>query len=629
AVLFFLLFASVSYSQDNLLKRKVDLNVEQQTIEKILFEISERANFTFSYDVSIFASSKRISITSQAEPVKVILDKLLPKDIDYKVSGNHLILLKTVNIPRKRKKHDIYGAVFSAVDKSPLKNIVVYEVSSLASAVTNEKGQFSMSVPVEFEQLGLSFNQSDVEDTTILITPQGQGLSIYLKPKKPIPYAKAIRDLDYPKPVEKLPIVIKLVSNQSILRTENTNLIIHRPAQISFLPTMGTNLKMGGLVKNQFSFNVLVGYANAVGKVEVGGLFNVIRQEVTGFQLAGLGNLVGGNTKGVQVAGFFNHNRGTMVGVQLGGISNLLIDSLRGVQISGISNVLKGGMKGWQLAGINNLTTRNVEGGQIAGLTNVALGDVEKLQIGGLVNKGRNVSGLQLSGIVNLANGSVKGFQFAGIGNYSSGSVSGTQISGIFNYAQVVQGNQISLINLADSASGTPIGFFSYVKKGFRKLEFSVDEIQPANLSFKTGVRGFYNTFHVGFGSWQDRFQWSFGYGFGTEWSVTDKAHFNFEYSAHWVSEQENIQSDLSLLNRLGVNFGYRKTKRLGFSIGPVLNVWLSEWINPESGEYLTQLAPYSLSTKKLAPLNYRLGSVARLQFSYKHSSIKIIIIFF
>ncbi|WP_157493906.1 STN domain-containing protein [Fulvivirga imtechensis] len=606
------------YSQDNLLKRKVKLDVVDQKPEELLLRISSEAEFTFSYDASIFSQEETVSLALEDAPVKTALDKILPKNVHYKISGNHLILLKhlSASTPDKKEKYLITGQVYNAENNVPLKNTVVYEISSLVSVITDHNGAFSMSVPTQFEQLGLSFSQKSVQDTVILLPAGDQEVVLSLNPAKNVIPAVSIKELPLGTlpPVETLSFVQQVVSRQSLLRTKNTDLALQTTAQVSFVPVIGTNLKMGGLIENKYSLNILVGYARGVGVFELGGLFNIIREDVKGAQISGLGNFVGGDTHGLQLGGLFNHNRGALRGLQIGGINNMLIDSLKGVQFAGINNILKGGMKGWQITGINNLTTGNVDGVQFAGLTNVALEDVRKIQVAGLVNKGRNVEGLQFAGLVNLAKEDIKGVQlaglinkarnvkavqFAGLGN-AADTVFGAQLAGLLNHSRYSEGAQLALINIADSVSGIPIGLFSYVKKGLQVLEFSSNEITPVNMAFKTGVRRFYNIFSGGYGDWGGSSRWSFGYGFGTERYLTDKLLLNLEYNAYWVNEKEAFQTDLSLLNRLGVFFGQRKQKGISMSGGPAVNIWLSEWRDPDSGAYLTQLAPYKIAEENL-----------------------------
>lgn len=607
----------------------------EEPVVNVLLRISASAKFTFSYDASIFSPDKRVSVFSKGDQVKSILDKILPKHISYKVSGNHLILLKKNMDPAaaNNEKHIISGHVYNSKTEAPLEGIVVYEVRSLISSVTDENGSFSMSVPAQFEQLALSFNQVAVEDTVILLAPHDQHVTVSLAPAREVNPVASIRNMPINKipSVESLSLVKQLVSDKSLIRAENTDLVLKRVAQVSLFPTIGSNLKMGGVIENDISLNVFIGYAYGTNGFEIGGLFNIIRKDVTGVQVAGIGNVTGGNTRGFQLAGIYNHNRGSLMGLQVSGISSMLIDSLKGIQLSGVNNILRGGMKGGQIAGINNLTTGNVDGFQLSGLTNVAVEDVRKVQVAGLMNIAKNVKGIQMAGLMNLARNEVRGIQlagivnksrnvdaiqFAGIGNISTGTVSGTQVSGIFNYARFVKSTQIGLINIADSASGTPIGLFSFVKNGFRTVEFSSNELMPVTFSFKTGVKRFYNIFSAGYGSWDGNQRWAFGFGWGSERTIKEKMTLSLDYTANWVNENSNFQKDLSLLNRINFSIGYKRHKGLTFTVGPVLNVWLSEWKDPKSGEYLTGLAPYTIVNKFMGTTLFQVWVGGRLAIS-------------
>ena len=634
-VAMFILCLSANAQQGNLLQRKVRLQTEALPPQDVLMKLSDKAGFTFSYDASIFSDPAGVAVNLNNQSVKVALDEILPQNITYKVSGNHLILLKKTDYAEsgKRQKYVISGSVHSAFNNEPLEEVLVYEVSSLVSAVTDSRGRFTMSVPAQFAQLGLSFNKITVEDTILIIPPKDQDLIISLRSVRNVTPAHAIKTLQFEQnpTLESMSLVQKFVPVQSMSRVKNADLVINKVGQVSFLPTWGSNLKMSGLVENKFSLNVLVGYAYGTSAFEVGGAFNIIRNDVKGMQVAGAGNLVGGSTRGVQVAGVFNHNKGALVGFQISGVNNMLIDSLKGVQVAGVNNILKGKMKGIQIAGVNNLTTQNVDGLQLAGVTNIARLDVSKVQIAGLLNKGNNVDGVQVAGLMNLAKGKITGIQiagllnkasnvnaiqFAGIGNISRDTVSGAQVAGLFNHARYIKSSQIGLINVSDSASGVPIGLLSYVKKGFRAIELSSDEISPGNVVFKTGVKKLYNIFSFGYGSWNGSKVWSFGYGLGSQKSLSEKFQMGFEYNSKWVNEQDAFQKDLNSLHRINFDFGLR-TNKLVFSAGPSINVWLSEWKNKDTNEYLTRLAPYTIFEKEIGTtqLQMWIGGRFAIQF--------------
>jgi len=625
----FIVCFGYTYAQDNLLKRKVRLEATQQPLADVLVDLSNQADFTFSYDASIFSGNETVSLASNDESVKLILDHILDKQVEYKVSGNHLILLRKPAVKKKEKYH-IAGQVLNQNGKQPLSEIVVYEVSSLVSSVTDTNGNFSMQVPAEFEQLGISFSQKAVRDTVILLKPEDQKLNILLETME-LPDSLHSIPLQNISPVESVPFVRQIVAAPSLQRTEKINLVRQRIGQISFIPKWGTNLKMSGTIENKVSVNVLIGYNYGVTILEVGGIFNVIRNNVTGVQGAGVGNLVGGDTKGLQMGGVFNHNRGSFVGLQAAGINNNLLGSLDGAQVAGVNNIVKGEMKGGQIAGVNNLATKDVNGVQIAGFSNLTLADVKSIQIAGVFNNGESVKGLQLAGAVNIAKDDMRGvqiagavnksknvnaLQFGGLGNIATGTVSGVQFASLFNYAKHVTGTQMAAFNIADSASGTPIGFLSFVRKGYRKLEISTNEILPANISFKTGVDRFYNIISAGYGSWNGKKRWSFGYGFGTEKKLSEKYFSNIELVGHWINEEE-FQEDLSLLNQVTVTFGKRKAKGLEFTIGPTFNLWLSEWKDPDTGEFLTELAPYTISSEEVGSIlmQFWVGGKLAVQF--------------
>lgn len=606
-------------AQDNLLRRKVSFTVHGKPLEHVLLDMSEMAGFTFSYDASILShNTETITYSLKNESVKSTLDKLLPENIDYKVSGNHLILLEKSpeNISGKKGKYTISGRVISVEDNVSLENIVVYEVSSLVSSLTDAEGRFSMVIPEHFQHFGLSFNHQYFHEKVIFVTPKDQTLTVPLKPKREKKEIDKLESIPAsPTPVESLSLVRTLVPSELFVRTKNLDLVRQVTAQISFLPSMGTNLKMSGIIENNFSVNVLAGYAYGVNKFEMGGLVNIIRKDVKGIQIAGMGNIVGQNVQGAQVSGLFNYDRGYLKGVQVAGIYNMLKDSLNGTQVAGIGNTTIGHVKGLQFAGLYNYANEHVDGTQISGLINFAEKDVQSLQFAGLYNKAGKVDGTQISGLVNYSSGTVKGMQLSGlinkakavealqlsgIANIVQDTVGGAQISSLFNYAQYVNGSQVGLINIADSASGIPVGFFSYIKQGHHRFEFYITEILPANIAFKTGVKKFYNIFTGGIGAWSGHNRLSLGYGLGTERSLTESTALNFEVTNHIIFEKIGFQRDFNSLMRLEVNFVRTKSKNIGFSIGPSLNLLFSDIIDVENGKASTTLAPYTLIDTKI-----------------------------
>ena len=111
-----------------------------------------------------------------------------------------------------------------------------------------------------------------------------------------------------------------------------------RKAQVSFIYPLGTN-GVATNIRNDFSFNMLVGVNGGVNNFEIGGIANINKGTVTGLQLGGIANV----------------NTGRSDGLIMSGIANVVTADTRGVMFSGIGNYIEGNSTGLQLGGIANL----------------------------------------------------------------------------------------------------------------------------------------------------------------------------------------------------------------------------------------------------------------------------------
>lgn len=309
--------------------------------------------------------------------------------------------------------------------------------------------------------------------------------------------------------------------------------------QFSFVPYVGTNGMYSGNMVNDYSFNLLGGYSAGTTRLEMAGLFNINRADMTGVQLAGLFNQVGGKVDGVQLAGLFNSN----------------LDSAKGVQLAGLTNFTTGAVDGVQIAGIVNFSPKKVTGVQIAGVTNFTATDLE---------------GTQVAGVLNFAAGDVKGSQAGGV-----------------NFANKVNGFQLGVINYADSISGVPVGLFSFVRSGYHSIEVSVNEVLPLSLAFRTGKREFYNIFFAGIRpEGNEQVTWSFGYGLGTSPRLGKKTYLNIEVSSEQLS-QGGVHA-LNLINRGYLGAEFKATKNFALFAGPTVNFRVYDTSYPFHPELFT-----------------------------------------
>ncbi|MBC8152255.1 MAG: STN domain-containing protein [Bacteroidetes bacterium] len=584
-VLFYLLLSASAQAQSTPpLERLISVNLQNESLNQGLVVIGRAGQFSFSYNPAILNQTRRVTLRVTNRPVREVLGQVFGGSVRLRARGNHVILLRA-DEPEQPKDFILDGYIIDGQTTRRVGAVSVFERTSLRSAVSNEYGYYRLKLPAELPVLRLEIRrQSYLSQSLTIPLRRSQPQNIYLTAvsapivARPVP----VEPIDAPTlPVDTTlanrlaPVVVKLPlmlastdsgmalapsllnrsrrtlgrwalsAKQIIIDINLDRDTLYRTWQVSLVPGVGTNRALGGRIINDYSANLLIGHSLGVQRAEVGGLLNLVGADVHGFQAAGFGNIVGGNTRAVQLAGFLNVNRGNAGPVQLAGFVNTVGGNTSGFQAAGFANILQGKTNGVQLAGFLNANRQTVQAVQIAGFANVARADV-------------------------------LGWQVAGFTNIARGQLTGYQLSGFLNRARdVVGGRQLGFINVARSSEKTPVGFFSYVRQnGYRNVAVSANEVTTLNLTFRTGVRQFYNVFTAGLNP-ASRI-WSYGYGLGTAsaerrgWSVF------VEGIAHQLNRTGNGVDNLNLLLRLSPILVKRVSPRLGISVGPTLNGYYS-----------------------------------------------------
>ncbi len=362
-----------------------------------------------------------------------------------------------------------------------------------------------------------------------------------------------------------------LIFGTLILAQEDTVVYERRPFQMTFFfPPLSTNGANNAHIVNDISLNLFLGVSGGVEAFEGGLFMNIDRYYMHGAQLAGFGNVVGANVNGFQGAGFVNVAGGSITGAQGAGFVNVAGGKTTGAQLAGFVNVTGDTLTGFQGAGFVNVTNKANNGVQAAGFGNVASSGHENFQGAGFFNVADEIEGAQAAGFVNVAR-KVKGVQLA------------------------------AFLNVCDSIDGIPLALISVVKQnGYRKLSFSVSEVQYANLSYKMGVKSLYNIYSFGkpFGPAS---RWMFGGGLGGEIDLTEKMVLNIEATVQqelWIANPSTPYfmyiDRLNLYNTLKVLFGWRVDDKVDLHVGPTFNVSVAH-SNPDFGVLeWNQIPPYS-----------------------------------
>ncbi len=642
---FFLLLSITQVFAQNRppLERIISIKISNERLDNALKSIASAGNFSFSYNPDEFSVEKRVSISAQNQAVREILSDIFGNMATFKNRNNYIILKKASEEPQK--DFFVMGYVSDGETGLKIEKASIYEPVTLASAVSNQYGYYRLKIPKELNNVNLLVRKQNYQDERILIrSKQDKTLNIKLLSIPKLPKVDTIARLISFKidslPNKKLdslpviqPVITKIepveakdsiiieipridyqeywntakeqlqitqrrltdwfITTKQNIHLDNVRDTLYRPAQISFLPFIGTNHYLSGNVINNVSINIIGGYSLGVRSLEIGGFFNVVRGKVYGIQASGFANLVGQDVKGVQMAGFGSINGRNFYGVQASGFGNLNGGSTGGIQMAGFGNASLKNFSGIQAAGFGNFVLQDTHASiQAAGFGNATIG---------------STNGLQVAGFGNFTGKDLKGIQIAGTANYVGGEMSGLQIS-LFNFAKKAQsGHQIGLFNFAkESKNSIPIGLLSFAGKGgYRRLELGADEVNWFNLSFKTGVKRFYNILTAGYNfGLADKADFSLGYGLGTAWKLNRTFWLNFDVVSSHIQENGNYWN-LRQHSKASLGLEIHATRHVALFVSPTLNFLASK----DEGIDLGKLNNWKISEKQ----GYYFGQKAML----------------
>jgi hypothetical protein len=561
----------------------------------VLNIISETADFNFSYGNNVVKVNKLVTIHAENRTVREVLDQLFGSEVTYQQIGNHLVLQKkpvqknTSRIQGDNGKPTKYYYVVSgylrdASSGNGITNVSVYEKPTLSNTLSGDFGYYKMSVTSKSPEISLHISSQTYRDTVIKVNYENNGLvavnlnleskvtpiegqivstdtQLVAMPDTPVivvpdtAETKLVwQDSAPPQKPKKIKVEETqfgkwFINNYQRVTEKNIRDSFEREWQLTFVPPIGSNGILSGLVTNKVSVNVLVGYNGGLNGAEFGGLVNIIRHDMLGAQFAGLANIVGGSASGGQFAGLFNNNLGDFNGFQGAGLFNHNFGISTGVQAAGLYNYNHSWSEGLHLAGLLNVNRGPVTGVQISGAGNYAGGESNLVQVSGAFNVANQIDGGQL---------------------------------GIINVARKIRGFQIGIINIADSSEGIAIGIINFIKNGTHQLEMSLNEANQYGLAYRSGTRNFYSNIMVTtrLPMLDTNTLMSYGFGLGTMLKLSNTFRLTFDVASH--HQTFNFRSDhLNLLNRLNANLEVKLVKGIAIFGGASLNHMISDTRDP------------------------------------------------
>jgi hypothetical protein len=578
-------------------ERLINLRVSKQAFTEVFKLISAQSSVVFSYTQN-FNDKQIVSINCSKKPLRLVLSDLLKEtNCTYKLKDKYIIIkCEAKPLP---PPSIITGYIYNANDSTPLPDASIYVKQTRQASVSNSFGYFKLSYTNKLPTLSVSFAKETFKDTSLVVYNESKKtLSIYLFPK---PNEKTIikrNDTLVKMDSSRIaPLAIdssvlppsKLTSFFNRLKRKNPNIrnisdTLFSNFSIGLVPKISTNSLLSFNTINKFSLNILVGYSKGINGAEIAGVANIDYGDVKYVQIGGAINVVLGNVKGVQIAGAINATEKNTLGAQIAGAFNINRGKLEGLQISGVLNYNRKLLTGAQIAGFGNITKTKVTG----------------MQISGFFNHSKKAEGAQIAGCYNLTD-----------------SITGLQLAGLFNAAKFVKGMQLAPFNFADSVAGIPFGIFSYVKKGYHKLEVASDEIGFTTIGFGTGVEKFHNVIMIG-GNYRKTDLITASYGLASNFKLSQNNYLAVSVSQHYIHSLSNTnQFYFNSLSKAYIGFERKINTKLRIGAGPTFNVLTSDLNDPQYIQQLNTLPLYQFYNQNFDNSNIKMWIGGSIHFKF------------
>ena len=556
----------------DLLGRKIALNFRNLPQKEALDIVAREGGFQWSYNANLIDPAKRVSVVADRIILREALYRIMGDGFTYKQNEGYLILKRL-----KKPENKISGYIVDPRTGERVQNATVYDRKSLRATQTDQNGYYELKVNPNSQVV---VSKLAYRDTVLQVSSQTSKVAeidLRLAPAAaPLPNSLRQDWALFSVQMERY-----FTSTLQRVNALNVKKSLHRRFQLSLFPNIGTNHLLSPNVVNDYSVNLTVGYAKGNSRVEVGGVGNIDRGNMTGLQGAGVFNAVSGNVSGLQVAGILNHTGDTLRGLQVAGALNIAKNARWSGQAAGMVNVAGSGKMLFQAAGLSNVAD-SLFALQVAAVSNHTFGYFQGVQAAGIVNTAQHSkAALQVAGLVNVNRHGSAQLQVAGVVNIGD-TLQGIQATSLLNFARKVSGIQIGLINRAREIHGMQIGLLNFSRRGGYVVgEVGTNDIATGNIAYKAGTGALYTIFTGGLRPDTSDRLWVYGLGLGTRlrlsrWSAftLDVLHRHVNIGrAHNNFAQEWSQGALNLELKLGRN--------MALAVGVSANAVFGDEANP------------------------------------------------
>lgn len=157
--IFFAFFLPINtlFSQNSILNKKINIELNNISIEKALSKIEKKINYYFTYDEKIIDSNLKITLILKKEKLQTCLDTIFfNKSLYYKIIDNHIIIKSNKEIPADeieaekdtlQKSIELRALVLDEITQEAIPFATVSLRDYSIGVITNIQGEFVLKIP--------------------------------------------------------------------------------------------------------------------------------------------------------------------------------------------------------------------------------------------------------------------------------------------------------------------------------------------------------------------------------------------------------------------------------------------------------------------------------------------------
>jgi hypothetical protein len=149
---------------ENILERKITLDISELTIQETLKNITEKTGIGFSYSNDLVSFTKKVTIKVIDNPLKDVFDQLVANTfITYTIVGNQVVFQSR---KKTSNKHTISGYISDKETGEKLIGVIIQEDTTKAATTSNNYGFYSITLPegeYKLKYLYLGYNMESRE----------------------------------------------------------------------------------------------------------------------------------------------------------------------------------------------------------------------------------------------------------------------------------------------------------------------------------------------------------------------------------------------------------------------------------------------------------------------------------